>query len=40
MDAGGEVNEVAGWENENEVRTSVGWVYQGIVDCAVGRWEA
>jgi hypothetical protein len=40
MDAGGEVDEVAGRENEDEVRASVGWAYQGIVDCAVGWREA
>jgi hypothetical protein len=40
MDAGDEVDKVAGWENENRVRAGVGWAYWGVVDCAVGRQEA
>jgi hypothetical protein len=40
MDAGGKVDEVARQENEDKVHASVGWAYQGIVDCAVGQQEA
>jgi hypothetical protein len=40
VDVGGEVNEVAGWENENGVRVGVDWVYRGVVDCDVGHQEA
>jgi hypothetical protein len=40
VDMGDEVNEVAGRENENRVRAGVELVYQGVVDCAVGRREA
>jgi hypothetical protein len=40
VDAGGEVNEVAGRENENGVRAGVELAYRGVVDCAVGRREA
>jgi hypothetical protein len=40
MDVGDEVDKVAGRENENGVRTGVEWVYWGVIDCAVGRWEA
>jgi hypothetical protein len=40
IDAGDEVDEVARQENENRVHVSVGWAYQGIVDCDVGHWEA
>jgi hypothetical protein len=40
VDAGDEVNEVAGWESENGVRVRVELTYQGVVDCTVGRQEA
>jgi hypothetical protein len=40
VDAGGEVDEVAGQENENRVRMGIDWAYRGVVDCDVGRWEA
>jgi hypothetical protein len=40
VDAGDEVDEVAGWESENRVRVGVELTYQGIVDCTVGRREA
>jgi hypothetical protein len=40
VDAGDEVDEVAGQENKNGVRTGVEWVYLGIVDCAVGHQDA
>jgi hypothetical protein len=39
VDAGDEVDEVAGWENENGVCAGIGWAYWGIIDCAVGRRE-
>jgi hypothetical protein len=40
VDAGGEVDEVAGWENENGVHAGVDWAYRGVVDCDVGHWDA
>jgi hypothetical protein len=40
VNAGDKVNKVARQENENRVRTGVGWAYRGIVDCDVGHWEA
>jgi hypothetical protein len=40
VDAGDEVDEVAGQENENGVRVGVDLAYRGVVDCAVGCWEA
>jgi hypothetical protein len=40
VDAGDEVNEVAGWENENGVHASVDWVYRGVINCDIGRQEA
>jgi hypothetical protein len=40
IDAGDEVNEVAGRENENGVRAGVAWAYRGIAGCTIGRWEA
>jgi hypothetical protein len=40
VDAGDEVDKVAGWENENGVRAGVELTYRGIVDCTVGRREA
>jgi hypothetical protein len=40
VDAGGEVGEVAGQENENRVHAGIGWAYWGVIDCAVGHWEA
>jgi hypothetical protein len=40
VDAGDEVDEVAGRENENGVRMGVDWAYQGVVDCTVGCLEA
>jgi hypothetical protein len=40
MDAGDEVDEVAGRENENGVRVGVELMYRGVVDCTVGRREA
>jgi hypothetical protein len=40
IDVGGEVDEVARRENENGVCTGIDWVYQGIVGCTVGCWEA
>jgi hypothetical protein len=40
VDAGDEVDEVAGWENENRVHAGVEWVYRGVVDCTVGHQEA
>jgi hypothetical protein len=40
VDAGDKVKEVARRESENGVRAGVGWVYRGIVACAVGRQEA
>jgi hypothetical protein len=40
MDAGGEVNEVAGQEDENGVCAGVELAYRGVIDCAVGRREA
>jgi hypothetical protein len=39
VDAGGEVDEVAGRENENGVRAGVDWAYRGVVNCNVGRRE-
>jgi hypothetical protein len=39
VNAGDRVDEVAGRESENEVRTDVGWVYWGVIDYDVGRWE-
>jgi hypothetical protein len=39
VDAGGEVDEVAGQENENGVRVGVELAYRGVVDCAVGCRE-
>jgi hypothetical protein len=39
VDAGDEVDEVAGRENENGVRAGVELTYQGVVDCTMGRWE-
>jgi hypothetical protein len=40
VDAGDEVNEVAGWENENGVRAGVELAYRGVIECAVGHREA
>jgi hypothetical protein len=40
IDAGDEVDEVAGRENENGVCASIDWVYWGVVDCDVGHQEA
>jgi hypothetical protein len=40
VDAGGEVDKVAGWENENGAHVGVEGAYQGIVDCAVGHRDA
>jgi hypothetical protein len=40
IDAGDEVNEVAGRGNEKGVCAVVAWVYRGVVDCAVGHREA
>jgi hypothetical protein len=40
MDAGDEVDEVAGRENENGVRVGVELAYRGVVDCTVGHQEA
>jgi hypothetical protein len=39
VEAGGEVDKVAGRENENRVRVSVVWAYQGVTGCAIGRRE-
>jgi hypothetical protein len=38
VDAGDEVDEVAGQENENGVCMGVDWVYWGVIDCAGRRW--
>jgi hypothetical protein len=35
IDAGDEVDKVAGWENENGVHASIDWAYRGVVDCDV-----
>jgi hypothetical protein len=40
VDAEDKVDEVTGRENENGVCAGVELTYRGIVDCAVGRWEA
>jgi hypothetical protein len=40
VDAGDEVDEVVGRESENGVRVGVELMYQGVVDCTVGRQEA
>jgi hypothetical protein len=40
VDAGDEVDKVAGRENENGVHAGVELAYRGIVDCTVGRREA
>jgi hypothetical protein len=40
VNAGDKVDEVAVWESKNRVRAGIGWVYQGIVDCDIGCWEA
>jgi hypothetical protein len=40
VDAGDEVDEVAGQENENGVCVGVELTYLGIVDCTMGHWEA
>jgi hypothetical protein len=40
MDAGDKVDEVARRENENRVRTGIKWVYQDVINCAVGHQEA
>jgi hypothetical protein len=39
VDAGGEVDEVAGREHENGVCVGVDWAYRVVVDCDVGRRE-
>jgi hypothetical protein len=39
VDAGDEVDKVAGRENENGVCAGVELAYQ-VVDCTVGHWEA
>jgi hypothetical protein len=39
VDAGDEVDEVAGHENENGVHAGVVWAYQGVAGCAIGRRE-
>jgi hypothetical protein len=39
VDAGDEVDKVAGQENKNGVRVSVDWAYWGVVDCDVGCQE-
>jgi hypothetical protein len=40
MDAGDEVDEMAGREDENGVCAGVELTYQGVVDCTVGCREA
>jgi hypothetical protein len=40
VDAGDEVDEVAGQENKNRVRAGVEFANQGTVNCTVGRREA
>jgi hypothetical protein len=40
VDAVDKVDKVARWENENRVSMVVAWAYWGIIDCAVGCWEA
>jgi hypothetical protein len=40
VDAGGEVDKVAGQENENGVHAGIDWAYRGVVNCDVGRREA
>jgi hypothetical protein len=40
IDAGDEVDEVARQGNENGVCAVIAWAYRGIIDCAVGHWEA
>jgi hypothetical protein len=40
VDVGDKVDKVAGWENENGVRTGVDWAYQGVVGCDAGHQEA
>jgi hypothetical protein len=37
IDAGDEVDEVAGRENENGVRASIDWAYRGVANYDVGR---
>jgi hypothetical protein len=39
IDAGDEVNKVAGRENENGVRTDIDWVYWGVAGCTIGHQE-
>jgi hypothetical protein len=39
VNAGDEVDEVAGWGHENGVHAGIEWAYQGIVDYAVGHRE-
>jgi hypothetical protein len=39
VDAGGEVDKVVGWENENGVCAGVDWAYRGVIDCDVGHRE-
>jgi hypothetical protein len=40
VDAGDEVDKVAGRENENGVRAGIVWAYRGVAGCAIGRREA
>jgi hypothetical protein len=40
MDVGDKVDKVARHESENGVYVGIGWAYQGVVDCEVGRREA
>jgi hypothetical protein len=39
VDAGDEVDEVAGRENENGVCAGVTWAYRGVAGYAIGRRE-
>jgi hypothetical protein len=40
IDAGDEVDEVAGRENENGGHVGIVWAYWGVARCAIGRQEA
>jgi hypothetical protein len=40
VDTGDKVDEVARQKNENGVRMGVEWEYQGVINGAVGCWEA